>query len=106
MRYTGFMIDTMTNEEKLDRMLKLTEDNNKILRSLHRTQYVSNIFRALYWTLIIASLGGAYYFIKPFISTFAGNAGSISEQMTTLKAQLPDAKVLQEMLNGMEGGGQ
>lgn len=106
MGYTYVMIDNLTNEEKLDRMLKLTEDNNKILRSLHRTQYVSNIFRALYWTLIIASLGGAYYFIKPFISTFTGNAGSISEQMTTLKAQLPDAKVLQEMLNGMEGGGQ
>ena len=98
------MSENLTNEEKLNRILALAEENHKMLRSMHRTQYVSNIFRALYWTLIIASLGGAYYFIKPILSSFTGNSGSISEQMKTLKSQLPDAKVLQELLNGEKGG--
>ena len=97
-------VQNLTNEEKLNEIFKMTEENNKILRSLHRTQYVSNVFRALYWTLIIASLGGAYYFIKPMLTSFTGNAGSISEQINSLKTQLPDAKMLQQMLN--EVGGQ
>jgi hypothetical protein len=87
-------------------MLKLTEENNKILRSLHRTQTVSNIFRILYWTLIIASLGGAYYFIKPMISSFAGEGAGIKDslqQLNNIKSQLPDAKVLQQMLNEAQG---
>ncbi len=101
------MSDNLTNEEKLDRMLKLTEENNKILRSLHRTQTVSSIFRILYWTLIIASLGGAYYFIKPMITSFAGEGASIKDslqQLNAIKSQLPDAKVIQQMLNEAQGG--
>lgn len=97
------MSDNLTNEEKLNRILALAEENHKLLRSLHRTQFVSNIFRILYWTLIIASLGGAYYFIKPMLSNFTSNNGSIMEQYSTFKAQLPDAKALQQMLN--QGGG-
>ncbi len=101
------MSDNLTNEEKLDRMLKLTEENNKILRSLHRTQTVSSIIRILYWTLIIASLGGAYYFIKPMISSLAGEGANIKEslqQLNAIKSQLPDAKALQQILNEAQGG--
>ena len=72
-----FMSDNLTNEEKLDRMLKLTEENNKMLRSMHRSQTVSNIFRLLYWTLIIASIAGAYYFIKPMLTSFSGDRKSV-----------------------------
>ena len=97
-----FMSDNLTNEEKLDRMLKLTEENNKMLRSMHRSQTVSNIFRLLYWTLIIASIAGAYYFIKPMLTSFSGSGGSVLEQVNALKSQLPDPKVLQELLNGIE----
>ncbi len=97
------MSPNLTNEEKLDRVLRITEENNSILRSLRRTQYVSNVFRVLYWTVIIASLGGAYYFIKPLMSSLTGSSGNISEQISTFKAQLPDMKVLQEMLQGVEG---
>lgn len=92
----------MTNEEKLERMLKLTEENNKILRSLHRTQSISTVFRILYWTIIIASLGGVYYFIKPYISEFSGNASSFYQQINSLKSALPEAKAIQEMLQTVE----
>lgn len=99
------MSENLTNEEKLDRMLRLTEENHKILKSLHRVQYVSNIFRALYWTLIIASLGGAYYFIKPMFSSFSGGGTKtgLFEQINSLRSQLPEAKILEQMLTG---GGQ
>ena len=84
----------------------MTEENNKILRGLRRTQYVSSVFRILYWTVIIASLGGAYYFVKPLISSFAGEASSLSEQVNSLKVQFSEAKKLQQMLQGQGIGGQ
>jgi hypothetical protein len=107
MLYTLYMnIQNLTNEEKLNEIFRMTEENNKILRGLRRTQYVSNVFRILYWTVIIASLAGAYYFIKPMIAEFAGEASSLSEQVNSLKVQFSEAKKLQQMLQGQGIGGQ
>ena len=99
-------IQHLTNEEKLNEIFRMTEENNNILRTMRRTQYVSNIFRILYWIMIIASLGGAYYFIKPIIAGFSENEGGIADtlkQINILKSQLPEAKLLQEMLTGAKG---
>jgi site-specific recombinase len=99
-------VQHLTNEEKLNEIFRMTEENNTILRSMRRTQYISNIFRLLYWTLIIASLGGAYYFIKPIITGFSENEGGVSDtlkQLNILKSQLPEVKLLQEMLTGAKG---
>ena len=108
MLYTYCMnVQNLTNEEKLNEIFRMTEENNHILRSLRRTQYVSNIFRVIYWMVIIASVGGAYYFIKPILASFTGGDGSsFSEQMDTLKFQLPEARMLQQMLQGQGTGGQ
>jgi hypothetical protein len=98
------MIDKMTNEEKLDHLLRLTDENNRILRSMNRRQILSSIFRLIYLALIIASVFGAYYFIKPLMASFtgvSGNSGSSSfmQQLEALKSQLPDTNILQEALN-------
>jgi hypothetical protein len=98
-------VQHLTNEEKLNEIFRMTEENNGILRSIRRQQYVSNVFRFLYWILIIASVGGAYYFIKPIISSFTGGSasgfGETLNQLNSLKSQLPEARVIQEMLNGV-----
>jgi hypothetical protein len=94
-------VQNLTNEEKLNEIFRMTEENNRILRGIRRTQYVSNVFRILYWLIILASLGGAYYFIKPIMTSLAGSGASLSDtmkQINALKSQLPDAKLLQEML--------
>ncbi len=102
--YTFSMnIQHLTNEEKLNEIFRMTEDNNRILHSLRRQQYYANMFRILYWIIIIASVGGAYFFIKPLIETFSGKTSGFTEifdQMNSFRSQLPEAKAFKEIFQG------
>lgn len=96
-------IQHLTNEEKLNEIFRMTEDNNRILHSLRRQQYYANMFRILYWIIIIASVGGAYFFIKPLIETFSGKTSGFTEifdQMNSFRSQLPEAKAFKEIFQG------
>lgn len=79
----------MTPEEKslLQRALKLSEENNSILRSMRRSNRVSMFLRIIYWLIIIGLSVGAYYFIQPYVSVLqgllGGNKGSSSSAATS-----------------------
>ncbi len=95
------MIDKMTNEEKLDHLLRLTDENNRILRSMNRRQILSSIFRLVYLSLIVASLVAAYYFIKPIMNSFSegqANGSTLMQQLENLKSQLPSTEVFNQMM--------
>ncbi|MFZ2484561.1 MAG: hypothetical protein WAX80_00835 [Minisyncoccia bacterium] len=64
----------MNPEEKvlLERTLKLSEENNKILHSMQRSMRLGHIMRIIYWLFIIGSAVGAYYLIQPYIDSLAG----------------------------------
>ncbi len=96
-------IQHLTNEEKLNEIFRMTEENNRILHSLRRQQYFANIFRILYWIIIIASVGGAYFFIKPLIETFTGKTSGFTQmfdQINSFKSQSPEVKAFKEMFQG------
>jgi F0F1-type ATP synthase membrane subunit b/b' len=102
-------IRDLTNEEKLDTIYEMTKENNKILRSMHREHYVSLVFRIIYWLVVLGFIGGSYYYMKPYISMLTGNASKIEETMTQLnqlKESLPEAKALNQMMEGMKKPGQ
>lgn len=56
------------NNDKLNRILELTEENNEILKRMRRSQKIQNIFRTIYWIILIGAALGAYYFLQPAIS--------------------------------------
>jgi hypothetical protein len=58
----------MTPEEKslLERTYKITEENNKILRSIRRSNRLSLALRIAYWVIIIGIAIGSFYFIQPY----------------------------------------
>ena len=69
----------MTPEEKsmLERSLKLSEENNKILHSMRRSARISSIMRYVYWVIIIGLSLGAYYLIQPYVNTLLHIYGQI-----------------------------
>ncbi len=98
-------IQHLTNEEKLNEIFRMTEENSRILHNLRRQQYFSNVFRVVYWIIIIASLGGAYFFIKPFVAALSGNTSGFTEmfnQIDSFKSQLPEVKAFKEMFQNSE----
>ena len=54
-------------EETLDELLKLTKENNEILRGMRSSQRWTNFFNYIYYALIIGSFLGAYYYLQPFV---------------------------------------
>lgn len=87
------------DSRKLDELLEITHENNKILRSMRRTQRWSSLFRFVYWAVILGSIFGVYYYFQPtiqkytktlqtsigIIQNFEKAAGSIPTDMQSMK---------------------
>jgi len=84
---------------KLDELLEITHENNKILRSMRRAQRWSSFFTFVYWTIILGSIFGVYYYFQPtiqkymktfqtsigIIQNFEKSAGSIPTDVQSVK---------------------
>ena len=51
----------------LEETLKLSKDNNKMLRKMRSIMRWSRAVKAVYWVVIIGSMLGFYYYFQPFI---------------------------------------
>ncbi len=60
------------DSRKLDELLELTRDNNKILHGVRRTQRWSSFFTVVYWAIILGSIFGTYYYFQPTIKKYFG----------------------------------
>lgn len=58
------------DSRKLDELLELTRENNKILTGMRRTQRWSTLFRFVYWMAILGSIFGVYYYFQPTIQKY------------------------------------
>lgn len=97
------MSEDLNNQEKLEAIYKMTIENNDILRTIRRQQYFANALRVIYWLVVIGALGGTYFLVKPFISAFAGgNTGNIESAYSQLRNQLPETKVIEQIINGIK----
>jgi hypothetical protein len=52
---------------KLDELLRLTEENNKILRGMRRAQRLAAVGRVLYWIMLALVAYGTYYYLQPYL---------------------------------------
>jgi hypothetical protein len=80
----------MTPEEHsiIERTLKLTEENNKILRSIRAENRLSMIMRIIYWVIILGISFGAYYLIQPYIDGVLGAYGDLQGGLESLQGNL------------------
>lgn len=56
----------------LEEILKITEQNNRILRRMRREVVLGRLFHILYWAIIIAVAVASYYYIKPYLGSLDG----------------------------------
>ncbi len=102
----------MTNEEKLDAIYEMTLENHEVLKTIRRQQYMATAGRLLYWLLVLGFVGGTYFYLRPVIDVMAANSAKLKEtlqQIGQLKDQMPEAKILNQMMEGLQkssGGAQ
>lgn len=69
-------------KELLQANLKLSEENNELLKKVRGFQRWSQITKVLYWFIIIGIAFGAFYFVQPYlggmINLYSGGVSDIS----------------------------
>jgi len=76
----------------LEETLKLSKENNKMLRKMRSIMRWSRAVKAVYWVVIIGSMLGAYYYFQPFIDSIQGgfeNLMSIFSKSQSLGDSIP-----------------
>ena len=56
------------NEQKLQKILELSESNNRILKSIRRSIIWGRVIHTLYWVVIVGASIGAFWYLKPYIN--------------------------------------
>jgi hypothetical protein len=71
------------DKDFFDRLMTLTEENNRLLHKMWRAARVARAARVVYWVILIGVSIGAYYYIQPYIDQFLSMFGGLGE---TIKA--------------------
>lgn len=56
--------------DKLDELLDLAKENNRMLRGMHRRMIWGQVFTFIYWLAILGVLGWSYYYFQPYIEQY------------------------------------
>lgn len=77
----------MNPEERLllERTLKLSEENNRILKKMQRTARWAIIWGFIKLALIIVPLVIGYFFLEPYLQEAVSNYDGIKETFETLQ---------------------
>ena len=69
------------DKDFFDRLMTLTEENNKLLHKMWRAARTARVMRTLYWIVIIGLSVGAYYYVQPYLeqllSVYSGLQDSV-----------------------------
>jgi hypothetical protein len=55
------------DKEFFDRLMKLTEENNRMLRRIRRSAFWTGVTRTIYWIVLVGISVGAYYYVQPYL---------------------------------------
>ncbi len=70
----------MDDKEKLDKILELAEDTNKLVHKMRRVQVFSGLWTIFYWVIVIGIGIGAFYYIQIYIDSIKEAVGIVSEK--------------------------
>ncbi len=90
-------------DKKIEEMLELSRENNKLLKKVRRVQKRAQLTRMIYWLFIIAITAGSYFYIQPYIEKTMALYNGTTSSITDLKNNLPDAHALDSFLNQING---
>lgn len=78
----------MTPEERdlLTQSIKLSEENNKMLRAMRRGARFVLLWRITYWTLIIGLSYGSYVYLQPYITQLQNTSTQIQKDVANLQS--------------------
>jgi hypothetical protein len=93
-------------KDLLERILKQSEESNKILHGLRRQARWGAFFGFLKWTIILGPVIWAYFYLQPYFGSIKQLYDTAIQQMRSiegLQQQLKAVEGVQQQLKGVEG---
>ncbi len=72
--------------DKVDEILQLTRENNRMLHSMHRRMIWSQIFTFFYWLVILGVAGWSFYYFQPYLEKYLTTYQSIMNRFNEMEA--------------------
>jgi hypothetical protein len=73
-------------EDKQEEILKLTRENNQILRGMRRAQRWHTFFQAIYWVAAAGLIVAGYKYIEPYLDSILQTYQSIQESINSISS--------------------
>ena len=89
------------DKRKLDRVLKLAEENNEYVREVRSTQKTAQMWKSIYWVLIIAAVFGGYYYLKPYLTKMTQIYSVLGGDDQKSGFSIPGVKNVQGLFDGI-----
>ncbi len=77
----GMVEDSYTKTEEL---LKLTRENNEILRGMRRSQRWHTFFQAIYWIAAAGLIVAGYKYIQPYLESLLSTYATVQEGLAKM----------------------
>jgi hypothetical protein len=74
------------DRELMEKVLRLSQENNVMLRRMQSRARWGMIFRTFYWIIIIGLALGAFYFIQPYVETIGTGASQFKTSVETIRS--------------------
>lgn len=68
-------------DNNLERILKLTEENNKILRGMRRSQRIKSISKFIFTIILLILLVALYFYLAPTISKLITDFNAVKDSL-------------------------
>ncbi len=73
------------DRELLQKVLEVTEENNRMVHRIYRSWWWGRIARAFYWLVIIGIAFGTFYFLQPYVDKVKEVLGTASASVDTVQ---------------------
>ncbi len=87
---------------KIDELLEITRENNKILRGMRSTQRWNSFITFVYWVIILGSVFGTYYYFQPLIqkytNIFQTSVGVLQKVQENINPIQTDIKTVKKII--------
>jgi hypothetical protein len=90
------------DKDKIDELLDLARENNKILRSMHHRQVWGQIMTVLYWLIILGIAGWAYVYFQPYVSKYMSAYNTIISAIESIEEKSRSLPSFSDMLPGRQ----
>lgn len=93
-------------KELLEENLRISKENNRLLRAIRRDAWFGFFFRMIFWAIVLFAPIVLYFLFQPYIETFLSVYKGVSPEgngsggFTMPSAE--DLKALQEFLKGQQ----